>query len=576
MKVRVEVSDGIPADKVISIKVFSGDIHQVENLLSTLTTQYNGEMSKPEYAFFLKDLILDKEGNARVGLKDSRFERVKWQVNYENANTLQDKNKSAEERNAARKDFENLYDDGVWEMQVTKLAYPARSVTVSVNNTMKSRLYTESKAEPENQVPKATETKAAFEAETIVGKVDGDTGMRTEAPSREALLNGVPRLIRDTIQKMISDSKERKLTDDGRHYSIGGQIWSRVTSIKYAMDGMGERFDANSPWAVPSSLIGNSVDEFGRDVFNGVFDSMTDEERKAAFETYDNSTEKNYSEVYMALKAFEARLRSNGQVVIATGTKDNPGNITAKGVINVAVRGENGIQNKQVRVAGTLDVLAVDADGNLHIYDFKTRRNSMLTQEEATGKGYDRQLSMYAKFLEDEYGLKVKSINIIPIQAEYEAPTAQDSYREAAPGSNQLVKKDGRGNYEIFTDANYQVGKEFELIRLTDAELLADFGKMTEAEKETLVEAIQDQSEAPAKEEVKAEEIVDAKPEMETTEDEEEGMGGRPKGGRLGRRRATARETSTESTMEAISPNDSRSLKAKMEELEKACGGKKK
>jgi hypothetical protein len=338
-----------------------------------------------------------------------------------------------------------------------------------------------------------------------------------------------------------------------------------------------DRFGPNSPWAIPSTAIGNSVDEFGRDVFNGVFDKMTEEERKAAFGTYDNSTAKNYAEVFMALKAFEARLAQNGQVIIATGTtRETPGHITAKGTLDVTVRGQNGVETKKVRVAGTLDVLAIDSDGNLHIYDFKTHHSNTFDDSTAIEKGYDRQLSMYAKFLEDEYGLKVKSINILPIQSPYQAPT-QKAYRQSRPGSNQLeIAETGSEQFTAFEGANFQVEKEIPLTRLSNEELVASFDKMTDAEKQAIVEAIQDQSDAPATDApIKEGDITSAKPEgtdINTFEEEEEG--GLKRRGRLGRRSQSV-DTSLEATADAINPEDKGGMLNRLRDLEKGCGGRK-
>lgn len=200
------------------------------------------------------------------------------------------------------------------------------------------------------------------------------------------------------------------------------------------------------------------------------------------------------------------------------------------------------------------------------------------SKEEAIAKGYDRQLSMYAKFLEDEYGLKVASINIIPIKADYAAPVNQESYKESRPGSNQLLKKNAKGEYEEFKSANFEVGKEFPLDRLSDAELTASFDKMTETEKESIIEALQDQSETPSTEITKTDEIINSKPEIEESPaDEEEEEGGRRRGGRLGRRSTSKPvDTSAEATAETIAPDNPNSLKSRLKDLENACGGKKK
>lgn len=588
LHVKVEVSDGTPNSKTVKVHVFSGDVNLAENRLATLETRYTGNISEAEFASFMKDLILDAEGRIRENPTFKDYERVKWQVNYTDAETANgrsenNRNLTQGEIKAAYDNLADLFDDGVLEMQMTKLSYPARSVTAEVNNTMRSKLYTESQSPSETPAPEATEIKASFEAETNTGKVDSDTGMRTEEPTKEGIISVIPQKIKDTVKKMISDSEARTLDSNGKFYNIDGQIWSRVTSIKYTLDKMGERFNPASPFAIPSSLLGNSIDEFGRDVFNGVFDLMDDAQRTAEFEGYDNSTAKNYSEAYRALKAFEARLAKDGQVIIPTGNREKPGYITAKGTLNVTVKGEKGIETKKIRVAGTLDVLAIDAQGNLHIYDFKTKHNSMLTKEEAesSNKGYDRQLSMYAKFLEEEYGLPVKSINIIPIKVMYPTPRTQEDYKPSRVGSNQLLIKNGKDSYEEFKGANYEIGKEFDLTRLSDEQLVASFDKMSDSEKELVVEAIQDQSNTPTSEITSTDAIVDSKPETtETTVDNSDEEGLSLKGKRFGLKRRKAGttsqtvDTSAEGTLQQIAPE--KSMKASIEELKRGCGGKKK
>lgn len=586
LSVKVEVGEGIPSEKTVSINVYSGN-----DLLSTLTTSYTGSLSEAEYANFMKSLILDNEGQVRQGINDSRFERVKWQVNYQDAETANDKTADKKVRETAMNNLRDLYDDGIFEMQMTKIAYPARNVTVAINPKMKSNLWSATKAEPEkSSATEVTEQLPVGETQTATGAVvEGDSGAIVEAPTGEGILAGIPQKIKDTIKLIISMSERVLLSDDNKYYTIAGELYSRVTSIKYALDGMGDRFDPNSPWALPSSLIGNSFDEFGRFVFNGAFDSLTDAGRMDEFGKFDNSTAKNYADAYMALKAFQSRLLEKGQVVIATGDRSNPGRISTYGMLDVTVRGEDSrFTTKKVRVAGTLDVLAIDRDGNLHIYDFKTTRSG-IDKAKSEEKGYNRQLSMYAKFLEQQLadmeldGIKVKSINIIPIKADYPAPNRVD-YRQTRSGSDQLeVKEKSKKDFEQFTGANYQVQKEFALDRLSDEELTASFDRMSEDEKAAIVEALQDQSETPAAEITKTDEIISSKPEITEAPAEEEEEGLSLKGGKrfgLGRKKAAQTEskvdTSDEGTAQAINPNDAGSLRSRLEELQKACGGKKK
>ena len=115
---------------------------------------------------------------------------------------------------------------------------------------------------------------------------------------------------------------------------------------------------------------------------------------------------------------------------------------------------------------------------------------------------------------------------------------------------------------------------------MSKEELVASYDKLSEDEKKALVEIIQDQSESPADEVSKAEDVVSAKPEVteDTTEEEEEGLS--LKSRRFGRKKNTAKEskadTSTEGTADAINPEDEGGLLARMRELQKNCGGFKK
>lgn len=585
VKAAIETENG---EKTIKVNIYSGEVND-NNMLATLTTKYDGNISEAEFAMMMKDLILDAEGNTRKGLNNENYERVKWQVNYEDANNANDA--TNENKENARKNLEDLYDDGVLEMQVTKLAYPARSVTVSLNNKMRSDLYAPKKEAPIAERPAGT-------VEAAEGQIDGDTGA-VMVPTRDSVIRAIPVNIWSAVQKLISDSKTRNLTEDGNHYNILGQLWSRVTSIKYTLPGLHGRFNSENGWGLPSSKIGDSLDAFGRDVFNGIFDNMSEAERAEAFKNYDNSTEKNYAEVYQKLQEFKTRLLNKNQVVIGTLDKDtnDPGKITTKGVLNVTVKNGDNVEIKQVRVAGTLDVLAIDKDGNLHVYDFKTSR-SHLTETTAKEKGYDRQLSMYAKFLEEElapYGIKVESINLIPVDVTYPTPSgidnegkaiqgAQKTYSTSRVGSNQLLTKNigaEDSTYEEYHGANFQVQTEFPLTRLEGEALTASFDKMTAEEKQAIVEAIKEQDEtaAPSEETIQPE-VLGVKPEVaEEAEEESPAENGL---GSLGAFLAglkpnqseessedSAVDTTPEGTANAIDGENS--LLARLRELQEAC-----
>ena len=93
-----------------------------------------------------------------------------------------------------------------------------------------------------------------------------------------------------------------------------------------------------------------------------------------------------------------------------------PRDVTVTGTLNVT---DSEGKVHTIDVAGTLDLLAYDQEGNFYIYDMKTVRSSIDQHKE---EKYARQLSLYKKFLENTYGINVKSLNIIPIHVEYPEP----------------------------------------------------------------------------------------------------------------------------------------------------------
>jgi hypothetical protein len=196
---------------------------------------------------------------------------------------------------------------------------------------------------------------------------------------------------------------------------------------------------------------------------------------------------------------------------------------------------------------------------------------------------------MYASFLEKEYGLPVASINIIPLHTPYPIPSgknndgtqiqgAQKTYRQVTQGSNmnQLEVKEPNASdttYKPFDAANFKVEKEFKLDRLTPEEMEVIYDKMTEDERAAIVEAIQDQSQNPASDdEVKADDIVSAKPEgvAEEQGEEEETHSLKTK-----RRRPTRRQHSDSSDSKVANTiDDTQGIPHDIEEQQKNCGSK--
>ena len=124
---------------------------------------------------------------------------------------------------------------------------------------------------------------------------------------------------------------------------------------------------------------------------------------------------------------------------------------------NIEARGEKFITNNVVlyqryadgtRVAGEVDILSVDKDGNFRIYDVKTSRysfydftdnrgatvnyfrNKSRTQKMSNLEYYTLQLSAYKNLFESQYGAPVKSLGILPFVLSYDGDNVSSVSKE--------------------------------------------------------------------------------------------------------------------------------------------------
>jgi hypothetical protein len=508
----------------------------------TISKEESRDTSDTAAARFLANLILDDENNVRKN--EFGFDNVKVQISYEDAKLANSKEENSRNKNA-RRALEDLYDDGVFQMQVSKMAYSPTRVVVYINNAMKQVADTPTPPAPTNTATDNTNTVQAKGGQ----KIDPNTGAvlekgkekkgKGEGNSVSGDVITLPEDVQNKVNSIVQDAKEATLTDDKKHYSIKDKLYARVTSIKSAIKGklttFSSRFNEKNAWGRPSTSIGNTFDAFARDVFNRVFSKMNTEETESRLDTYGNSTKENYNECLNALNKIVVAAASQGRMFIATGDKDNPGSIVASGQLKVKGNDEKGNDfEKLVNVAGTVDALAVDAQGNFYIYDFKTHRNDKFDAEHAKEKGYDKQLSMYAKFLEDKYGIKVSGIYVIPVKVNYDTPIGEDGegnqirngkvyYENNSPiNPDQLyTKADKDAEATLFTGADYKVGEVFELERLNNDELNVSYEQMNDAEKQAIEEAVKEQGEEKGNDNQQTDNMEVKKVEVESTEEEE-------------------------------------------------------
>lgn len=76
----------------------------------------------------------------------------------------------------------------------------------------------------------------------------------------------------------------------------------------------------------------------------------------------------------------------------------------------------------------------------------KTNRSGISDEKR---KKYAKQVSMYQKFIEDKYGIKVASLNIIPINVSYPTPLGF--------GNGKIVYEISEGNQLLANGEEYMV-----------------------------------------------------------------------------------------------------------------------
>lgn len=288
----------------------------------------------------------------------------------------------------------------------------------------------------------------------------------------------VPQAVLD----MQKNAQSMQFTEDGSYYvnTANGQKFARVTHL-IAADKDGEAFPENSPWKVPSTNIGTGSDEMVRDFMNGriTFDARQDRYVVSGVpveEIYPNIDRSHATSYLNQWADFKKELDKQGIHIV-------PRDVVARGIVEIT---DDKGQKHKINVAGTLDLLGYDDKGNYYIYDMKTKRSEISDKDKAK---WARQLSLYKKFLEDEYGIHVKSINIIP--------TFTSKYPSESPQTHWTVAKEKPHLYNgVAPNQLYLNGQKFVdtprlgnmITNITPVSLDIQWSKLDEREKKLITD----------------------------------------------------------------------------------------
>ena len=308
--------------------------------------------------------------------------------------------------------------------------------------------------------------------EQITAQESGDFSSEAKPQPTDTELKAqaiVDRITTDT-HDITLDNKKGVYTDST------GKEYARVTSVIQATEDT-ERFDPNSPWILPSTNIGTGIDNFVRDFFANKLGNLD-----SLYERYPNAS------TYQ-LQAFEKQLRELKANFDKKGLTVVPRDITVTG--EVEVTDANGKKYK-LPVAGTLDLLAYDREGNFYIFDMKTNRSAPNDKKAAK---WNKQLSLYKQFLEEKYGVSVKETSIIPIEVKYPTPKGwrdgKTIYR-ADDKTNQLYYQT-EDNGKLTPETIYRDAKPIlhPNIPITTSPVKVEYSLLTDSER-TLLSPVMD------------------------------------------------------------------------------------
>ena len=211
------------------------------------------------------------------------------------------------------------------------------------------------------------------------------------------------------VAKIKSDSENYVLSDaDGKENPQGAyykdkrtnKLHARVTSVKEGdtrVQPFKETDDEGNknPWILPSTTIGNAVDEFVRAFFAG-----EDPEASPLAQNLSESTKEGLRKELQKIKTSLGKWKVVSNGIVASGT--------------IMVKDANG-DKIAIRVAGTLDLLLYNPERNEYaIYDMKTHRSPVDNQKELD---WAAQLSLYKQLLETKFPElrgKIKALKIVP------------------------------------------------------------------------------------------------------------------------------------------------------------------
>jgi len=224
-----------------------------------------------------------------------------------------------------------------------------------------------------------------------------------------------PAHIKDALDEMINRSKRIILNEDTNEYELKDENGKVVRTYKRVSNVSNPDYDDSNKYAHHATQIGSALDLIARDFFSGnlkAWDTYLVADKFDKTKSYPVFKGKKEFEHYLhQLEDLKLVLKSKGQVII------DPGIVDGKTSEFKLADDENG-------VAGTVDLMTYDKEGNVYIYDLKSMRSNKLEGNDYYSRTHGRkksdaethqdQLSLYRILLANSTGLLAAELAVIP------------------------------------------------------------------------------------------------------------------------------------------------------------------
>lgn len=396
---------------------------------------------------------------------------------YKNLSDKQDRNETEQNQfNLLGEKISGWMADGLITTDMTRLDSSAREIGT---NTQVLELYKPSKPSVQSQdnqvqtVQRANSSNASENTSSNpVSPSAGDTANPISVEDGINVSNSQPTgthlskydEAHQMVEKMVAGSQKIKLTDDEKNYiDENGNLYERTTTVirsdtdqiqeaiqksrkfdKSLEDKSDEEVLTHSEksmklYSTPSTVIGTAVDELIRESFSWLenLGNIGQKEFNEQWMEFNKKAANKFPVLKNVISGMMRDIVGYGQnhkslknrMAEAVGVSPEELHIQATDITLFGELDFKTSDGKTVRkkVAGTLDLLTYDNDGNFYIFDMKTYRSDYGLDED-TIKKYRRQLTIYKKLLKEQYGIEAKKLAVIPIKVAYPKPSDNDSY----------------------------------------------------------------------------------------------------------------------------------------------------